>query len=491
MLGSSTPPPQTSSLHRTAQAPISYPSVLHKQGVTSLHDHPRDVVSHYIPPSLPEEDGVGDMESVRQRCPRHIVPSDVQHEQLAGTRSPLARHATVPTFTVNSPCLPGGPVAAVLNQSLHRTWPTEQLKQDFCPYRARARWMGKEGQDTCAGLDCSSSGGAGGDASLSRGRSRSRSCNLPVAADTTRFPPPLLNRPLSRNHSGDSVTRQHHFILMEDLTGRLKRSCVLDLKMGTRQYGMDATSSKKKSQRKKCDRTTSRRLGVRVCGMQVWNNVTQSYVTQDKYMGRDILWQIPVLLQKLYALARIINRLKGFRFYGCSLLLIYDGDHDVLENFRVSAQEARGESLKRASDLLFGPAAKRSISVRIVDFAHTTTGHDWAPYPPPAGRRVIHQVSSSKGYQAEVDEETGIIYARFPPHYPEEPDRGFLFGLKNLTEALEKIWNEERMRRTKMSRDDPGVNVPQLPPLPTEGKEVFVEIFGTIAPDEDPGMLST
>ena len=205
--------------------------------------------------------------------------------------------------------------------------------------------------------------------------------------------------------------------------------------------------------------------------------------------------------------------------------LDYDGDREAQEVFRScaldnpSARTKRGESLERnldtrpmsepketkptlrrshSEDLMVGPVAARSsrrrkrgeIQIRLVDFAHTTTGQDWLPHPPPE-QYETEGITSGKGYQADVDPETGLVYARFPPHYPDEPDRGFLFGLMNLAETLEKIWNEERIRRIKISRDDPALSLDQLPPLSTKGKEIFDEIFGPREVDIDLGEIST
>jgi len=234
------------------------------------------------------------------------------------------------------------------------------------------------------------------------------------------------------------------------------------------------------------------------------------------------------------------------------LLFIYDGGKEIQREYKRTALEAQAASQtaearelmsrtrarseeregsrkvirrSRSEDMLFDSSTRRHISgkevkkrgeviIRVVDFAHTTTGNDYLVYPPDhveteAEREIL---KSGKGYDAEVDPETGLIYARFPPHHPELPDMGFLFGLKNLYESLETIYEGERGRRVKRSpasreassggsnASSGQVSVPPSPslsadmtddylyPLPTEPKEIFSTIFPE---SDDLGMLSS
>ncbi|CDO92304.1 unnamed protein product [Kluyveromyces dobzhanskii CBS 2104] len=216
-------------------------------------------------------------------------------------------------------------------------------------------------------------------------------------------------------HESVSVEETSHtivskFILLEDLTRKLKCPSVLDLKMGTRQYGVDAKRTKQLSQREKCKKTTSRRLGVRVCGLKIWDKRENYYITRDKYYGRrvkvgwqfsrvlarflydgestrSIVKQIPILIQQLDTLYTEITRLKSYRLYGSSLLLFYDGDN---------------------------PQNKRSrVKVNIIDFARCVTDHDM---------------------------ENSLDRFKIAPHFPNKEDQGFLRGVKSLKFYLLRLW---------------------------------------------------
>ncbi|CAI1814535.1 hypothetical protein SEUBUCD646_0B01520 [Saccharomyces eubayanus] len=223
------------------------------------------------------------------------------------------------------------------------------------------------------------------------------------------------------HHDIESVTFEEtshtivsKFILLEDLTRNMNKPCAFDLKMGTRQYGVDAKRTKQLSQRAKCLKTTSRRLGVRVCGLKVWNK--DYYITRDKYFGRrvkvgwqfarvlarflydgeaieSIIRQIPRLIKQLDTLYSEILNLKGYRLYGASLLLMYDGDAN-----KANYKKKNGARVK----------------VNLIDFARSVTKEDTMEC---------------------------LDKFRIPPKSPNLEDKGFLRGIKSLKFYLLLIWN--------------------------------------------------
>ncbi|XP_063274630.1 inositol hexakisphosphate kinase 3 [Prinia subflava] len=219
---------------------------------------------------------------------------------------------------------------------------------------------------------------------------------------------------LNRISSKHNENKLHQFLLLENVVSKYSFPCILDLKMGTRQHGDDASEEKKARHIKKCEQSTSASLGVRICGMQVYQADTGQFLCKDKYFGRRLSPEgfrqtlrlflcngkqlraelLEPIVLRLKALLAVIRKQSSYRFYSSSLLIIYDGqEHKESADHRPPFPKTHGTNPSR-------------VDVRMIDFAHTTfKGSKSNPNP--------------------------------TPH--DGPDHGYIFGLENLIKILQSL----------------------------------------------------
>eukprot|EP01083_Nonionella_stella_P093388 261713_1 len=255
------------------------------------------------------------------------------------------------------------------------------------------------------------------------------------------------------------------FLILEDLTLKYAKPNILDLKIGIRHF--PPVCSKKKMDRKlrKSWCSTCRHFGVRMSGIQTFNNKQQKYhimaKNQAMRLPKDAFCKqicsffdltthktLTRFIQKLTQIKQILKDEHRFRWFSCSLLFVYEGQMNEHEEHKTANGDHEDDD--EHDDM---------IDLKLIDFTNFVVIENYKNYN--------HNEENESRLQLNGDWDN-----------LDEADHGLLFGLECLIQLLSEMKCEGaiKMRNEKeWHQFSQSISHAKKALLPFENKEEFNE----------------
>ncbi|KAJ2511878.1 hypothetical protein H4217_007169 [Coemansia sp. RSA 1939] len=211
---------------------------------------------------------------------------------------------------------------------------------------------------------------------------------------------------LAETETSDSISspepiEKPKYLCVENLVHGFKEPCVIDVKLGSRLWDVDATPEKQERMAKKAERTTSGSLGLCITGMRLYGEPAADrdwcrdltpttimdafemyFAAAEKKISTEYRNQIiEQLIEEIMELKTVVEKIET-RMYASSLLFIYEaskGQYDSLLN-KADVDKPKGdigndEGNCSGSGSDGGSDDGALVYMKAIDFAHS----HWTP----------------------------------------------------------------------------------------------------------------
>eukprot|EP01084_Bolivina_argentea_P264290 447637_1 len=238
------------------------------------------------------------------------------------------------------------------------------------------------------------------------------------------------------------------FLILEDLTLKYLKPNILDLKIGIRHFPPICKLNKMVRKLKKSYLSTCKDFGVRIGGLQMYNNINNSYDIMDKHkamlLKKNNFIQnichffnqsnkeiINIFIKKLNKILNILKNEKRFRWFSCSLLFVYEGYNKEINNSKDNEHKNKENN-------------NIKLDLKLIDFTNFVVLQNYTQLKQKhehEHQQHEHEHHKNDEHKNGLFEDGEMLQLNDRLDNLNEPDYGILFGLETLIKLMNELAN--------------------------------------------------